>query len=291
MSRIEAALEKARALARTERARLSDLRPPQQPALPEREMGSLGLAELSREELVAREGPQPLSRRQLDQGRLIDPRTSGDPVADMFSELRARVLRTKLGANSIIQTIPVDRGAGGTFVATNLAMSLSFDERASVMLVDCSFRDPSCHRLLSVDVKFGLTDFIDMPDLPPSEIVYQTPFPGLLLVPAGSNRNAGSAYFLSSRLRRLFSAFKAYPGERDIVVDGPAATQAADASSLAELADFVLLVVAYGKSTRSAIATAANVADPNKLLGVVCNNEPSVRALLRGTELPESGRV
>jgi protein-tyrosine kinase len=278
MSRIEAALNKARALARGETGRYLTLGPPERLALTDGQLGSLGLADLSVQELAAAEALQPLTRRQWDKGRLIHPGTREDPLANAFWELRARVLQRNLGPTCAIQAVPVDHHAGGSFVAVNLAIALSLDEAASAVLIDCNFSAPACARHLAVDVGLGLSDFLATPDLSPSAIVYRTAFPRLLLVPAGAKRDAGGGQFMSSRMRRLMGALKAYPGERAIVLDGPAATQPADVSSLAEMADAVVLVVAYGRSTRSAITAAVNLLDLDKRLGVVFNNEPSVGA-------------
>ena len=56
-----------------------------------------------------------------------------------------------------------------------------------------------------------------------------------------------------------------------VFLDGPAAQGAPDARILAELADFVILVVGYGKNTSESIAQAAGMFDPQKFAGVVFN--------------------
>jgi hypothetical protein len=56
-------------------------------------------------------------------------------------------------------------------------------------------------------------------------------------------------------------------------------TQSADTQILAELCDYIVLVVPYGKVTNQQIDACVKELDNKKLLGVVFNNEPYLPAL------------
>ena len=94
------------------------------------------------------------------------------------------------------------------------------------------------------------------------------------LIPSGARREISSEYFTSLKMRRLLEALKARYAERYVVLDAPAVTESADSRILAELADYVLLVVPYGKVSEAQILAAARAIGAQKLVGVVFNNEP-----------------
>jgi Mrp family chromosome partitioning ATPase len=174
---------------------------------------------------------------------------------------------------------PVAEDAGGSFVARNLAATFTLQGRAA-LIIECNFRRPSqSEALRATSDSDGLFEFLARTDeervaLP----IWPTVIPGLFLIPAGRCEAtfAGQIDFLSSSsMKVLLSKVRDYPC--NVVLDAPPAIGSPDARILAELADFVVLVVGAGRSTVQDIASAAERFDRKKLAGVAFNQYAGVR--------------
>lgn len=100
-----------------------------------------------------------------------------------------------------------------------------------------------------------------------------------LLVAAGDHLivdlNDGSARGYQMFIRRLARSFKQRYRERYILIDAPPMTASADTQILADLCDFVVLVVPYGRVTHAQVDSCIKAIGDKKLVGVVFNDEPA----------------
>jgi Mrp family chromosome partitioning ATPase len=187
-----------------------------------------------------------------------------------FRELRTRLLA--MGAGIQLQrfttlVVPLTRGSGGSFVARNLAAAFTMEGRGLSLLIDCNLNNPSQHVELRTPAAPGLFAFLEAPHAQFDRLVQPTGVPGLHLIQAGQARYR--EYFSSGAMRSLINMLR--QGEYFVFLDGPPALGSPDARLLADLVDFVILVVGYGKGTAEKIAEAAAVFDRNKFAGVVFN--------------------
>ena len=74
-------------------------------------------------------------------------------------------------------------------------------------------------------------------------------------------------------MKRLLDNIHQRYRERYIILDAPPMTESADTQIIADLCDYVLLVVPYGKVTDAQVDACAKAIGEKKLLGVVFNNE------------------
>ncbi len=212
---------------------------------------------------------------QLEQRRLIHAEQSARGQADVFREIRTRLLELSNGGNFITLVVAVSPGCGASFVARNLAAAFAFDQAKTSLLIDCNLRYPEQHRVLGVDAgQGGLIDLLDQPSRGIESVIYPTVLRHVRLIPAGTARENLSEYFTSRNMRHLIDALRDRYDDRYIFLDGPAAKGAPDARILADLADFIVLVAGYGKDTPRAIHDAAAKFDRSKLAGVVFNHAP-----------------
>lgn len=215
----------------------------------------------------------PMSRRELEQRRLIHRHDAVRPHADAFRELRTRLLGLAGSRSFVTMVAPVTGRCGGSFVARNLAAAFAFDEARSAMLVDCDGRRPSQHSALGVDTpRGGLMDYLDDPGLDLASVVYETGLERVRLVPAGRSKEIVGECFSSSRMHLLVDALRGADPCRHVVLDSPAVLGSPDARILSELVDFVVLVAGHGRTTMDAIEKAAASFDPGKMAGVVFNH-------------------
>lgn len=219
--------------------------------------------------------PYALSRRALDDRRLIHPEISVRAQADAFREIRTRLLALGGERNFITMVAPISPGSGGSFVARNLAIAFALDEAKTALLIDCDLRKPSQHAALGVDVKDGnLIDYLENPKLGIEKILHHTGIPRLRLIPNEHKREMSGEYFSSLGMRTLLDSLRERYSDRYIFLDGPAVKGSPDARILSELADFVVLVTGSGRDSPSLIRKHVADFDPRKLAGVVVNQLP-----------------
>jgi protein-tyrosine kinase len=192
---------------------------------------------------------------------------------DAFRELRTRLLSLASGVGLTHFTtlvVPASHGAGASFVARNLAAAFTLQERRVAILVDCNLRNPTQHLALQTppDAE-GLFDYLDRPHAALEGLVQPTTIPGLHLIPAGQPSPVPREYFSSQAMHLLMSGLHQAPCY--VFLDAPPAKGSPDARILADLADFVILVVGYGLEVAEEIAKIAALFDPTKFAGVVFN--------------------
>jgi Mrp family chromosome partitioning ATPase len=155
-------------------------------------------------------------------------------------------------------------------VAGFIAAAFTLEDGRIAVLADCNLRHPTQHLALGARLDDGgLFDFLDNPHPAVDRLLRPTGVPGMHLIPAGRVANPHREYFSSQAMRGVMASLRDEPCY--VFLDGPPALGAPDARILAELADFVVLVVGYGKNTSESIAQAAAMFDPEKFAGVVFN--------------------
>jgi protein-tyrosine kinase len=218
------------------------------------------------------EGSHALAPLQLEQRRLIHREDSVRRQSDAFREIRTRLLGLANNQNFITLVVAVSPRSGGSFVARNLAAAFAFDETKTSLLIDCNLRYPNQHKAMDVEpAKGGLIDYLEHPIRGLKSIIYHTGIPRLRLVPAGTSRENGGEFFSSFRMRAMLDSLRCRYNDRYLILDGPPIKGSPDARILSELADFVVVVVGYGRDTPAAVNQAVANFEPNKLAGVVFN--------------------
>lgn len=188
-----------------------------------------------------------------------------------FRELRTRLLA--MGAALSLRrfttlVVPITSGAGGSFVARNLAAAFALQEGNAALLVDCNMKHPTQHETFRTP-RAGLFDFLEDPGGHFDSLLRLTSIPMLHVIPAGRPRSKCQEYFSSTPMRALIEAMRR--SEYFVFLDGPPVKGSPDARILSEHVDFVILVVAYGSATGAEIAQAAAIFAPAKFAGVVFN--------------------
>ncbi len=219
--------------------------------------------------------PQEFSAEIRKKTHIIDQSMADRRVFNAFRDLRTSVVQRVKESSPIIMVTSCVYGGGGSFVSTNLATVIAMDETKTALLVDCNLSEPGLNGLpLAAENNNGLKDYLQNDSCTVNEIIYPTGIKRLRVIPAGNVNSSMSEYFTSVRLYRLFEEIKQRYSQRYIIVDAPAISENADARILAEVCDYVILVVPYGKVTEDQILKSARAIGKDKLLGTVFNNEP-----------------
>jgi len=282
VSKLEKALNKARADRKNQLIVVNNNfseNPESSSVLPEQParistITDLELRETKTREIALMDDPHILSEGELALRKIIHSDMENGKIANSFRELRTKILHKSKGENkTIMVTSPTSKG-GSSFVSVNLAAAFSFDESKTSLLIDCNIKSPGLSKLLPNGSNHGLTDYLESVELDVAEIIHSTGIKRLRIIPAGEKRETTTEYFTSAKTRKMLDGMSERYPDRYIVLDSPPILESADTHILAELCDYILLVVPYGKHSQSQIKEAIQSLDGSKLIGVVFNNEP-----------------
>jgi len=228
--------------------------------------------EHTREEIRRMAELERLSYAELESLKVIHPGMLQAQVMNAFRELRTKLYQLPSSRENFVLLIAsvVPKG-GGSFVATNLGAAIALDESKTALIIDCNIYDPALHRLLPLEPDFGLVDYLENITLEAKDIIYSSGVRRLRLIPAGAPRQPGAEFFTSSRMRRLIEELRTRYRDRYILIDAPAMSTSTDARILAELCDYVMLVVPHGQVSSDHIQSSIDAIGPEKLAGVIFN--------------------
>lgn len=216
-----------------------------------------------------------LSKQALSHNRVIYPELGENGTVRAFREIRTRIIQKCQGRNCVLMVTSVTGKGGSSFVSLNLGAAFSFDAGKTALLVDCNLKAPSLDKLFADGMNKGLTDFMENPSIDVGDIIHPVGIERLRIIPAGGKREIPAEYFTSLKMRRLLDGIKHRYPERYVIIDSPPMTESADTQILAELCDYVILVVPYGRVTDTQVDSCIKAIGEKKLLGIVFNNEPA----------------
>ena len=177
-----------------------------------------------------------------------------NPRSHISEEFRS--LRTNLEFLSVdkpLKTILItstDAGEGKTFVAVNLALSLSQTEK-KVILPDCDLRKSYVHRALEIESNKGLA-MLFLEHSPVLDSIQKVNGQKLAVIPAGSTPPNPTELLSSSRMEQILGALSEM---YDIIVIDSAPMMVSDAQVLSAKVDGVVLVTRYAHTRKNKIPT------------------------------------
>jgi len=217
-----------------------------------------------------------LSPDELSKRRIIDISQAGNPVVQAFRALRTKIIHESKGGNAVVLVTGVCQDSGSSFIAQNLGAAFAFDVARTALVIDCNFKSPGAHRLLSKTSALGLTDYLQNPDIDINTIIHPVGIPRLRVIPVGSGPTRQAEFFTSAKMMRLMDSVRRRYMERFVILDGPPITDAADVQILSGFADFVLIAARYGRATHAQIDRCLSAVGDKKMTGIVFNDEPGL---------------
>jgi capsular exopolysaccharide synthesis family protein len=210
---------------------------------------------------------------------IVDDQRS--PLSDAFKVLRTQVIQRMRAQGWRSLAVTAARASEVKSVATiNLALTLAAEFDKTALLVDADLGAPQVSRLFGIKSRKGLRDFL-LDDVPLTELIINPGIEHLVVLPAGA-AIANSAELLATDASTLLihELQSRYP-ERYIIFDAPSALTA-DALSLFEKVDAVLLVVERNQTTRNELEQCVEALRPFNLMGsVLCDPLPGAEEPVR----------
>jgi Mrp family chromosome partitioning ATPase len=204
----------------------------------------------------------------LEQNRIvIDERSSASAA---YKVLRTRVLqRMRRNGWKTLAVTGTCPNEGKTLTAINLSINLAWHLTTSVVLVDMDLRNPSIHRYLGIDTRFGVMDYLNG-DVP---LVRAGVRPGIerLGVIMNDRPVANASELLSSpEAVQLIEEVKR-GDDRIVIFDMPPIFAGDDVLAFAPLVDAVLIVLAQGTTNRASLLPLRELLQNVNVIGSVLN--------------------
>ncbi len=169
-----------------------------------------------------------------------DPRSG---VAEAYRSVRTSLLfSTSQGAPKALLFTSPGPSEGKTTSALNVAITFT-QTGSKVLLIDADLRNPSLHRLLNLENRTGLTNYL-AGDAPPIDVSQYTDITNLFAIPSGPLPPNPAELLSGEKMLALLSL--AVEKFDYVILDGPPVLGLADALVLANMVDGAVIVVEAG---------------------------------------------
>lgn len=206
-------------------------------------------------------------------------------VAEQFRTLRTRLerIREVRSFNSLLVTSSTAQ-EGKSFVAFNLAISLSCRGCRKVLLVEGDLRRRSLSACVGLGSLPGFTEW--RPGQPLSRFVYRVSELDIFFLPAGRETDQPVETLGGPRTRDILGEVSRVFDW--VVVDSPPLVPLADASVLSRWCDAALVVVRRDRTTKHGLLQGLECIESRRVLGFVLNDFPAKYEYDYAATLPAS---
>lgn len=213
--------------------------------------------------------PHPWSKDQLKKRKIIYSGMSNKTILNAYREVRIKLRNRSKDTNFSVMVSSLSKRDSSVLNAFNLAASFALDPHSSALMVDCNPHTEELHKLVSVKMNLGITDFVANRDLEVTDIIYPSGIDRLSVVPAGHLSSSAVELFSSARMRLLMNELKDRYPDRYIVINSPSMRESTEGHILVRYADHAVLTVPFGEVTADQVMDAVDEIDPEKFAGLI----------------------
>ena len=150
-------------------------------------------------------------------------------------------------------------GEGKSFVAANLAITLSQSIDEYVLLMDCDLWAPSIHSMFGYNDNLqGLSEYLSKAK-PLSSLLVKTFMDKLTILPAGETPPNPSELLASEQMRRLIHEVKSRYSDRYIIIDTPHPYLTSETSVISRQVDGIVIVIKQGQTRKKDILNVIDI--------------------------------
>lgn len=190
----------------------------------------------------------------------VDPNDSNTQTIEEYRNIKRPIVNNAFGkgslginrANLILITSSLP-GEGKTFTAINLALSIANERDKQVLLIDADVARPSISKVLGIQPRSGLIEYLDNQDILFSDVLLDTSVPGLRIVPAGKTHKHSTELLSSNKMALLVEELSSRYPDRIIIFDSPPLLAATQGEILAKLVGQIVLVVEAERTLQSMV--------------------------------------
>ncbi|MCW8930345.1 MAG: XrtA-associated tyrosine autokinase [Gammaproteobacteria bacterium] len=176
---------------------------------------------------------------------------------------------------NVIQVTSSLQSEGKTFNAINLAMSMAMELDYKVLLVDGDVLKPSVSEVLSIETDKGLIEYLSGEVENLSDVLVNTNFPKLTILPAGNKHNLSVELFSSEMMKHLFNDLSERYHDRVVIIDSPPILQTNESGILAQNVGQIVFVVEQNTTEITNVQNAIDKLPSEAVIGIVMNKSRS----------------
>jgi protein-tyrosine kinase len=214
--------------------------------------------------------PRRWTPEELRARKLIHVGMKERNVLNTFRQLRTQLLQKRRDENMTVLTTAAGEGEESSALnGVNLAAAFALDPQKTAMYIDCNPYRPTAERFLLGRPTYGLTDYLDDPEIPIERIIYASGVDRLRVIPVGRAAMSAPEQFQSTRMQALIEDLKQRYSDRFIIMNAPSLSHSPEAQVLAQYCDATVLVAPYGKVSAADIESAYQSVDKQRLAGLI----------------------
>lgn len=197
---------------------------------------------------------------------------SKDARSRPFNLLRAQLIKklAESGGRLIGITSPAPN-AGKSFVASNLAASMSQLSNRRTVLIDLDLRRATIADIFGLEGPEGVTEYLLGEDLSLAQIGRRIGTSNLVVYPTFPAPVNSAELMVGDRFLELVGRARALGDDAIVIFDLPPVFANDDAMLVAEQLDGVLLVIEQGITTKKQLQSSLQLLHPTPLLGTIFN--------------------
>ncbi|MBF8964675.1 polysaccharide biosynthesis tyrosine autokinase [Pontibacter sp. FD36] len=177
-------------------------------------------------------------------------------VVEQFRQLRVTLgLYGRTFTKKKIMVTSSIPGEGKSYVSTNLALSLASSGK-KVALLDLDLRNPNTSMQFNLYKTRGIIEYLSEGNITPPEIINETEFTNLSVLPAGTNVGDHTELLLNPKLEDLISYLELTYDY--LIIDTPPVDLVSDAYLLSEYCDISLLVMRHAYTPKPLVQRLAH---------------------------------
>ncbi|MBO9714538.1 CpsD/CapB family tyrosine-protein kinase [Sphingomonas sp.] len=197
---------------------------------------------------------------------------SHDSRSRPFNLLRSQVLKIMQNNNwRIVGVTSATPNVGKSFVASNLAASLSRIPSIHTLLFDFDLRRGSIAKTFEIEEGFGIESFLLGKINSLGDAAREVADTRMTIFPAFTTEHSSAELLAGSRMRTLVQAMKNLPDNMVCICDLPPAFANDDSAIVLREIDAFIFVVEEGKNTVKQVRDAIDLLQPTPCLGTVLN--------------------
>ena len=204
---------------------------------------------------------------------LVTVTAPDSPVAEEYRKLKSLVVnltKSDKFKNTIMIT-STTKSEGKSITAINLAVTMAQDYDNTVLLVDADLRQPTIHKYLNINPEIGLSDCLrDGAKI--GDALIKTGIGKLMVLPSGSTISNPVELLSSNMMKDLIIELKNRYEDRYVIIDTPPILPFAEAHSIGQVVDGVIMVIREGVASPGHIKDALRLLKDINILGIVYND-------------------
>lgn len=223
-------------------------------------------------------------RHAIDRNRLVargflDPSGGRTVLGEELRLVKRLLLERALSPSArprdrVIAVTSALAGEGKTFIAVNLALSLSLEREARVVLIDADPIKAATVDILGLPRMPGLAELLGSRPADPAELFVRTDLERLAVVAPGAPEPRFTELLSSRRMRAVVEAMLTADPSLVVVIDSPPLLASSEAQAIAHLAGQTVLVVAAETTPRHAVDRAIALIAEHTEVELLLNRSP-----------------